>query len=264
MKLSAAQRDKINTWRPCSVAGCTKRCRWVLDVCSLHARHRTFYGKPTARRINASAWHPYLPLVRRAFRKALPPDALEAALALMARLLDPGPEPRYQHVGPTKDRYELWRELTRLADPKNAKVRPNNVGPSGDRVRALLEVAMAVWLLSKEQPAVLPDDVRLTMALSNAVFRMAKLPRKGRRRTPRKPRRGALLLFGTAVRETFGLLVYWLERHIEAERQARNRKLAAPKRRRRPRVVTALAPVQVARTTARNTEIPEVPLDTIQ
>jgi hypothetical protein len=97
-------------------------------------------------------------MARRFFVRHPGHPALIAALALMGELIKPTQEPRRIHDG----RYQLSRELTRLC---HAGVEPQEA----------LETATAVWLLSYYQPGVLPDDLRLTYALANAVFRLRPL-----------------------------------------------------------------------------------------
>jgi hypothetical protein len=169
----------------------------------------------------------------------------------MAHVLNPGPERRPKRNGPGAAEYHLQHELARL---KSAEVTP----------REALEVAMAVWLLSLEQPAVLPDDLRLTKALGNAVLRIAKLRKievwvNGERRiTSRRPPPGeAVTLLGTRLRENFGLLAFALERLIASDRHVRNTELSKRKALARSYQV----PIRIHKPV--KSEIPAVPLDQI-
>jgi len=246
-------RERAKVIRPCDVRGCPKARVWTTSRCKKHNLNNTWHGRPKAHAVQKKAWKPYRKLVRKLFRRNKHLDVLAAADEFMAQLLTPGPERRPKRNGPGAAEYHLQIELTRL---KTAGVTP----------RAALEAAMAVWLLALEQPATLPDDIRLTKALGNAVLRIAKLRKREIRadgkqdlRT-RQPAGGALDLLGTKIREHLGVLVFHVEKLIASDRQTLNEELSKSKEPpKKPRPFRVL----IRRKQSTETEIPEVPLDAI-
>jgi hypothetical protein len=246
-------RERAKVLRSCDVQGCSRPRVWTTSRCYQHNLKNTRHGKPTARAIKKSEWAPYRKLARALFKKNEGHEALVAADEFMAQLLTPGPERSPKRNGPGAAEYHLQIELARL---KKAAVTP----------RQALEAAVAVWLLALEQPATLPDDIRLTKALGNAVLRIAKLRKReiwvnGKQslRT-RPPAGGALDLLGRKIRDHLGVLVLHLEKLIAADRQTLNEELSKSKEPpKKPRPFRVL----IRRKQSTETEIPEVPLDAI-
>jgi len=147
---------KIKT--PCRVSPCPHRASAPHTICNVHRDRLRFYGHVKGRHIHRRESKPYLKLAERFWRLNASHPASVIALDEMKQLLTPGPEPRYNKRSP---HYQLWRELTRL---HKAGVTPE---------RALL-TCLALYMLSEEQPAVLPGDRRFQFAVARSLFFLAE------------------------------------------------------------------------------------------
>jgi hypothetical protein len=191
------------------------------------------HGAPNALTITKMMWRPYLENVRALFASNQQHAALVAAENIMREILDPGPERRRPTVHTNKGleiaKYKMHLELLRLQqETKRGRWRK---GYSPVTPRLAVEVAVSVWLLSRERPDILPDDVRLTRAIANAIYRLMPLARterwdQKRNRSilqHRPPGAWALDALGTRIRERLGVFVLHVERAIEERKQLENR-----------------------------------------
>jgi hypothetical protein len=132
----------------------------VSAYCANHARKLAYYGHVEGRLIAKNAYASYVKLARKLLKKLDGHPALTAAVETMTALLVPGEEPTAPKPLKFNARWLLWRELRRL---------------DGVQPRDALATVLGVWLLSFHHPRILPDDVRLTYALAQAVLRMRPL-----------------------------------------------------------------------------------------
>jgi hypothetical protein len=141
----------------------------------------------------------------------------------MTQLLVPGPERKKKRNGPGAAEYHLQVELTRLK-------RSNVTG------RAALETAIAVWMLSLEQPAVLPDDERLTFAMAGAVLKLARYDgytyfdnQSGKviKFNTKHPGAGPKNLLGSRIRTLLASFAVNVETALREERDVENRRRLA-------------------------------------
>jgi hypothetical protein len=147
-----------NQQKPCAVPGCTKRRTGITRHCAWHRTAQRKYGHALGRAITKQEYAGYVEMAEVAFeRMGADHPALVAAVDIMRTLLDPGHEPIRGKRPTHNPRWMLWRELERLrgTDPKEA-----------------LAVVVGVWMLSIGRPQDLNDDIRLTYALAQAIFRM--------------------------------------------------------------------------------------------
>jgi hypothetical protein len=222
-KTSTKARALANQQLPCDVSGCRRRRHWTTLICHEHGIRRKRYGHVKGRAILKREFAPYLTDVRALLKKNPNHEGVTAADAMMARLITPGPERRPKRNGPGAAEHHLQVELTRI---KRASVTP----------RAALETTIAVWLFAKEQPAVLPDDVRLTFAIAGAIFKLAPYKHYSyynnhdTRKThinSKPPGAGAQRLLGERIRTQLGLFVANVETTLRTAKHQRNRALAA-------------------------------------
>jgi hypothetical protein len=208
--------DEKNRMYPCSHSGCytprTKRGRF----CQLHHRRIRYSGHPDGFAVHLKDIKSEITEARRFLRRWPEHPAVKAALDICGKWLvsfsltrgEPGPNASFVN-----------RELQRLAD-------------QGVTATELLSALIAVRLYAERRPHKLPDDIRLTYAWAGVVFRLRPgtalderwsggVKRIRYRRTGAIPRR----IFGEAVRATLGVFLANAARHIEAEVEAKTRRI---------------------------------------
>jgi hypothetical protein len=208
---SIEYRCQQNRARPCSVDGCGESRYGTSLYCLAHMRATRAHGHPKGVAI---------------FPKQYVAERAEAAGVI-------GRNPSHPGIVTALSWLKEWLEGQRGAAQEAARLADHGVEP-----RRVLEECAAVWMLSHRRPGQLPDDARLTFALSRAVLHLA--PRRVRKiyqygsRTARRYQsasREARRELGEAIRRTLGVLLQQIsmepERALRAE-SARQEAFATP------------------------------------
>jgi hypothetical protein len=215
----ARDRARINSQRPCSVQGCTKRRHSLSKWCAGHEETAAKYGHVYGHRIPAGTLRPYKKLAARWLARHASNPSVQAAIAEMRDILWVDVSPPTKKLGHKgvnfHERYQAWRELRRLAD---AGVKPEDA----------LIICLATWMLSMWREPILPDDARLTMALGRHVLKLATLRGRvgcdanfNRKRITYDPPTQAVRYVGRTVRTRLGLFLAQVTLLIAQELRAK-------------------------------------------
>lgn len=143
-----------NTRKPCLDPACHRLRHRLSGYCQFHTTRKHLYGHPKGRHIHPAEYRKELEEVRSFV--ALQVQRQHPAMVAALRLLEDWLDRAWQGEG-----LDGYRDLQRL---KEHEVTPLDI----------LEASAAVWLYShRSGPAALPDDERLTYALSLAVLALA-------------------------------------------------------------------------------------------
>ncbi|HEY9745020.1 MAG TPA: hypothetical protein V6C99_02245 [Oculatellaceae cyanobacterium] len=215
--LKAAQRHyrMLNRMKGCEVMGCSKTRKASSQYCANHARRTHAYGHPNGRPVTNKELKPYRELANRFLEEHREHKATQTAVAIVDTLIDKCYLLQQYPDDP------ILRELLRLY----------NGGATG---REVLERLCAVWLYAYYHPRWLPDDIRLTFALSRAMLQTKPQAiksvsyRGGReRRTYQKPGAVVHMELGQLLRDKLGIFFINMIKALEAkEEQARQEKQA--------------------------------------
>lgn len=169
-----------NEKKPCNDPACHRHRERVGGFCKMHARARHLYGHPRGRRVAPREYAPERDEVAAFITEHAEHPAIKAALKWLDEWL----------VGAWSGNRALpsQKELQRL------------YGHSVTAAAILTEVA-AVWLYSSRSPTGLPDDQRLTYALSLSVLALA--PRNATP-SPSKPGQSNLRRYSADARRDIG------------------------------------------------------------
>ncbi|MBK8191388.1 MAG: hypothetical protein IPK79_13190 [Vampirovibrionales bacterium] len=203
-----------NRWQQCEVGGCYKPRHQSSQYCANHARRQQYYGHAEGYRIKKKDLAPFLKSVKRFFRKHKEHPAIVESIKVLDEWLYEGVILASNGGG------KACQELRRLYD-------------SGIRGKDVLEVAGAVWLMSHHLPAMIPDDERLTFALSRAILqtcpqteRITGFSSTGEAKRSHN-RAGATVhrVVGQFIRDSIGIVYYRMfeamARDTEREKQQR-------------------------------------------
>jgi hypothetical protein len=202
-----AYRDK-NKRTQCEVNGCFKVRHNSSQYCANHARRAQAYGHPDGRPISHKELEPYLKTAKAFLKTYADRKSTRSAIHILDALLTHGSAMATDEPDDT-----LCRELKRLRDG-------NVTG------KEMLEVLSAVWLYSFNQPHWLPDDSRLTFALSRALLqtrpqtiRQISYAWGRERRSYYKPGASVHRPLGQLIRDKLGLFFINMTRHLDKQRQ---------------------------------------------
>jgi hypothetical protein len=170
--------------RPCAADGCTQFARNLSRLCGRHLKVATTYGHPQGRRIRAPELRPFKRKAARLLKQYRMRADVSAALRWLDKLLSYGGDD------------PMGSEMYRL---RCAEVKPEEV----------FTATLAVYAYHLKHPRSLPDDMRLTVALSRAILKLRKKPRRrtasGRLNSAPMSRK-ALRDVGLRIREALPLL----------------------------------------------------------
>lgn len=158
----------INSSRHCAAEGCDKFRRRASRYCVLHEKHVRLYGATGAGRIPEATLEEYRFKFSAFIDRHSETPQVRAAVQLCGDLIQHGlPQelPKWRVKQLTRYRGDVDK---RLLDLKALHV-------TG---REILDAAGGVWLLSRSDPRILPDDVRLTYRLGLEVLKTRPFPHK--------------------------------------------------------------------------------------
>ncbi len=141
-----------NVLKRCSEDRCEKRRIHTQRWCAGHAKKVRLYGSPSGRPLTVAELRPYKDEWKDFFLRHAETPQMAAAIQFFNDLLSLG------RVGDGLTQFQLHRLRSQ--------------GVSG--VEALQCVA-SVWLLSRDRPALLPDNRQLTMAIGAQLFKLRPL-----------------------------------------------------------------------------------------
>lgn len=204
----------------CEVGDCPMRRHSSSQYCANHARRSLAYGHPDGHPVTKKQLAPYHKQAKAFLKQHKDHKATLTAVQILDELLRRGT------LMAAEDPDEpVFRELRRLSD----------LGLTGAEA---LEVLCAVWLYARYEPRSLPDDMRLTFALSRAFLQTR--PQSVRqsswcwgkeRRAYHKPGASVHRDLGQLLRDRLGIFFINMVKALdaEAERQrTQKRQLAEP------------------------------------
>ncbi len=158
----------INSTRHCFAEGCTKFRRRSSRHCTIHEKHVRLFGHPFAGRIPETTLEEYRFKFSAFIDRHQDTPQVIAAVQLCADLIQHGlPQelPKWRVKQLLRYRGDVDR---RLLDLKALHV-------TG---REVLNATGGVWLMSRLDPRILPDDVRLTYRLGLEVLKTRPFPHR--------------------------------------------------------------------------------------
>lgn len=198
-----------NVLKQCSVESCQKRRQTTSRWCPGHAKKVRLYGSPTGRPLRAAELRPYKEEFAGFMLRYVSTPQVRAAVKLLDDLLSLG------RVGHGLTQFQLHRLRSQ--------------GVTGMEA---LQCVAAVFLLSRDRPALLPDDRQLTMAIGAQLFKLRPLEgrtvftRKGKEeRQYVPPPAVARREVGELVRSKLGTFMMRVEQALHEE-ESRSRALA--------------------------------------
>lgn len=181
-----------NTGRLCSAQGCHMSRTRVSSFCKPHDRATHWYGHPHGKHIDPKLWATELAEASRFIEAHITHRGITQAVAWFDEwLLD-------STKGDTLETPVVAaKDMSRLAD-------------KGIEPLQLLKTVAGLWLFAQRYPHSIPDDNRLTVAISLAVLKLApryyRIDREGKRK-PTRYTAEARKLIGKRIRDTIGLLI---------------------------------------------------------
>ena len=137
-----------NEEKKCLVNSCFNHRHKVSGYCKTHDRQRERYGHPLGWAINKREYMREQEDVWTFIDKHIGHPAIKAGIDWFNKL--------------------LADSASGLRVPAKAEL--NQLIREGVEGKACLNAVLSVWLFSERKPAILPDDIRLTFALANALF----------------------------------------------------------------------------------------------
>lgn len=205
-----------NQSKPCSVAGCYSPRTRISSFCKKHVRTRHLWGHPLGHRITPRAYEVESLAVSAFIDTHRDHPAIVAALKWLDDWMI--------RAWNGDSSVAAYREFQRLHERSVSAV-------------SVLRAAAALWVYASHFPNRLPDDVRLTYAMSLAV--LALIPRERRpspskqgsvsyvAKFPASARRG----IGERIRNNLGALMVNITdalNHIEAQQRSQREALRVP------------------------------------
>lgn len=200
-----------NAGKPCNHPSCSKPRYRISSWCHAHTEAVTKHGHPDGVFIHPNQYAT---------------EHHEIAEFIKANLSHPGIVSALQWI-------DEWQRMTICDDPIERAKQPNGIDAM-NRLRAkditpqqiLTEVA-AIWLYSYRSPNRLPDDKRLTYAISRAVYNLAPAHKRTSWNTGKVARQrinaGELKGIGGRIRDTIGLLVMNIISTLQARESAKEK-----------------------------------------
>lgn len=220
--LSNSQRRhrEKNRHRQCAVSSCFKQCFNSSQYCANHARRKQQYGHPEGVPITRQDLKPYVKAAKQFLKKHKDHKAVTTAILILDEFLSQG-----ALLAEEYPENKSFFELRRLHD-------------NGLKGKEALAVLCAVWLYAHSNARRLPDDIRLTYALSRAllgsrpqVVRNVTYCLGKERRHYGKPGASVHSEIGKALRDKLGIFFVNMIKALEKEEdraQELKRNLAEP------------------------------------
>jgi hypothetical protein len=185
-------RDKIarNEALPCEIDGCYKHRRRLSRFCGFHRGHQRKNGHPMQKGIRDYTWRTEQEQVR----ELLAANPSHRGVALATRFLN-----------------DWLHNRGRFSTDSPAAIERARLRRGGVQPLDVITTAAAMYLFALRNPAMLPDDERLTFALARAVLRLAPHVRRTSRgglTTYQRPGALALREIGGVLRGELGVLFH--------------------------------------------------------
>ena len=158
----------INSSRHCAAEGCTKFRRRSSRHCEVHERHVRLFGHPFAGRIPEATLEEYRFKFSRFIDRHQDTPQVIAAVQLCADLIEHG-------LPQTLPKWRVKQLLRYRGDVDKRLLDLKALHVTG---REVLNASGGAWLMSRSDPRLCPDDVRLTFRMGIEVLKTRPYPRK--------------------------------------------------------------------------------------
>lgn len=207
--LTVAQGRARNAGKQCSHPECFRVRSGISKWCEYHYRRTRTFGHPDGHHL---------------YKKDYQFEKDEVQAFLKKHLEHPGVQAGLKWI-------HEWQHMVIAADPHEAKLQPegidcmNRLRVSGVEPLDILTVSAAVFLYARRCPNRLPDDRRLTVAISRCVYYMAPADKRQSWTSDalhsKRPSAGERDGIGGRIRDTLGVLLWNISEGIAGEYQAK-------------------------------------------
>lgn len=178
---------------PCTVPGCTRKRGGVSPICTTHSNRKLKYGHHNGRPIGSHEYLQEIQEVTQFFNERVNHPAIQAACTFLQQWMD-----------------EAYEGEAKVGNTIFGRLKGKQIAP----LDVLTEI-VALWLYSRRNPYQLPDDIRLTHAISWNLCRKAhfatRISPNGVKATV-QPRSVELRTTGERIRQTLaGFMVNLLD-----------------------------------------------------